>query len=32
VLHFDETRALQPLDAVPEWKAGEAPETVPFAV
>ena len=32
VLHFDETRAVQPLDAVPEWEAGEAPETFPFAV
>ena len=32
VLHFDETRAVQSLDAVPEWEAGEAPETFPFAV
>jgi hypothetical protein len=26
VFHFDETRAVQPLDAVPEWEAGEAPK------
>ena len=32
VLHFDETRALEPLDVGAEWRAGEAPETYPFAV
>jgi erythromycin esterase-like protein/predicted phosphoribosyltransferase len=32
VLHFDETRALQPLEYNAEWEAGEVPETYPFAV
>jgi erythromycin esterase-like protein len=32
VLHFDETRAVQPLDDSAEWEAGELPETFPFAV
>jgi erythromycin esterase-like protein len=32
VLHFDETRAVQPLDYSAEWEAGELPETFPFAV
>jgi erythromycin esterase-like protein len=32
VLHFDETRAVQPLERNPEWSVGEAPETFPFAV
>jgi erythromycin esterase-like protein/predicted phosphoribosyltransferase len=32
VLHFDETRALEPLEYTSEWKAGEVPETFPFAV
>jgi erythromycin esterase-like protein len=32
VLHFDETRAVQPLEPTPEWSAGEVPETYPFAL
>jgi erythromycin esterase-like protein len=32
VLHFDETQALEPLEYGAQWKAGEAPETFPFAV
>ena len=32
VLHFDETRAVEPLDYSAEWETGEVPETFPFAV
>jgi erythromycin esterase-like protein len=32
VLHFDETRAVEPLERTAEWEAGEVPETFPFAV
>jgi erythromycin esterase-like protein len=32
VLHFDETRAVKPLETSAEWEAGEVPETFPFAV
>src|ERR1700732_2271777 len=32
VLHFDETRAVQPLELTAEWEAGEVPETFPFAL
>jgi erythromycin esterase-like protein len=32
VLHFDETRAVEPLERNAEWDAGEVPETFPFAV
>lgn len=32
VLHFDETRAVEPLETTAEWEMGEAPETFPFAV
>jgi erythromycin esterase-like protein/predicted phosphoribosyltransferase len=32
VLHFDETRAVKPLQLTAEWEAGEVPETFPFAV
>jgi erythromycin esterase-like protein len=32
VLHFDETRAVEPLELSAEWEAGEVPETFPFAV
>src|SRR5262245_8866357 len=32
VLHFDETRAIEPLELTAEWKAGEVPETFPFGV
>ena len=29
VLHFDETRAVEPLEYTAEWEAGEVPETFP---
>ena len=29
VLHFDETRAVEPLERTSEWEAGELPETYP---
>ncbi|HWQ32090.1 MAG TPA: erythromycin esterase family protein [Blastocatellia bacterium] len=29
VMHFDETRALEPLERTPQWEAGEPPETYP---
>jgi erythromycin esterase-like protein/predicted phosphoribosyltransferase len=32
VLHFDETRAVEPLERTAEWELGEVPETFPFAV
>src|SRR5439155_23158518 len=32
VIHIDETRALAPLERTAGWKAGEAPETYPWAV
>ena len=32
VIHIDETRALEPLEATSEWERGELPETYPFAV
>jgi erythromycin esterase-like protein/predicted phosphoribosyltransferase len=32
VLHFDETRAVKPLETTEAWEAGELPETFPFAV
>jgi erythromycin esterase-like protein len=32
VLHFDETPAVEPLEATAEWEVGEVPETFPFAV
>jgi Erythromycin esterase len=32
VLHFDETRAVKPLESTAQWEAGEALETFPFAV
>ena len=32
VLHFDETRAVQPLEITSEWEIVEVPETFPFAV
>jgi erythromycin esterase-like protein len=32
VLHFDETRAVKPLEISAEWEAGEVPEIFPFAV
>ena len=32
VLHFDETRAVKPLETTAAWEAVELPETLPFAV
>jgi erythromycin esterase-like protein/adenine/guanine phosphoribosyltransferase-like PRPP-binding protein len=32
VLHFDETRAVEPLERTADWETGEVPETFPFAV
>jgi erythromycin esterase-like protein len=32
VLHFEETRAVEPLERSAGWEAGEVPETFPFAV
>src|SRR6266850_1284341 len=32
VLHFDETRAVEPIERTAEWDTGEVPETFPFAV
>ena len=32
VLHFDETRAVEPLERTAQWATGEVPETFPFAV
>jgi erythromycin esterase-like protein len=32
VMHFDETRAVEPLERTAEWAKGELPETYPFAV
>lgn len=32
LIHFDETRAVEPLDRTVLWDSGEAPETYPFAV
>jgi erythromycin esterase-like protein len=32
VLHFDETRAVQPLERSARWESGEAPETYPVGI
>jgi erythromycin esterase-like protein len=32
VLHFDTTRAVEPLERTARWKTGEAPDTYPFSV
>jgi erythromycin esterase-like protein len=32
LLHFDQTRAVEPLERTPEWEAGEVPETYPFGM
>jgi len=32
VIHFDETRAVEPLERTAEWDTGEPPATFPFAV
>ncbi len=32
ILHFDETRAVEPLDRTEKWETGEPPETYPTSV
>ena len=32
VIHFDETRAVEPLERSSTWEAGEAPETFPSGI
>ena len=32
ILHFDETRAVTPLEWTSQWETGEAPETFPVGV
>jgi erythromycin esterase-like protein len=32
VIHFDQTRAVTPLEHTGDWEVGEAPETYPWAV
>src|SRR5581483_6175101 len=32
VIHFDQTRAVEPLERTAQWEGGEFPETYPFAV
>jgi erythromycin esterase-like protein len=32
VIHFDETRAVEPLDRTSGWDKGEPPETFPFGL
>jgi erythromycin esterase-like protein len=32
LLHFDETRGVEPLERTAEWEEGEVPETFPFAM
>ena len=32
VIHFDETRAVEPLESTAEWETGEVPETFPSAL
>jgi erythromycin esterase-like protein len=32
VLHFDETRAVEPLERTARWESGEVPETFPYGV
>jgi erythromycin esterase-like protein len=32
LLHFDETRAVEPMERTSEWDAGELAETYPFGV
>jgi hypothetical protein len=31
-IHFDETRAVEPLERTSTWDSGELPETYPFKV
>ena len=32
VIHFDESRAVEPLERTPEWDQGELPETYPSGI
>jgi erythromycin esterase-like protein len=32
MIHFDETRALEPIERTSEWERGELPETYPSGV
>jgi erythromycin esterase-like protein len=32
VIHWDRTRALEPLERTSEWEAGELPETYPYGL
>jgi len=32
ILHFDETRAVEPLERTPQWETGEVPETFPYGI
>ncbi|WP_017720497.1 erythromycin esterase family protein [Kamptonema formosum] len=32
IIHFDETRAVEPLDRTEHWEKGEVPETFPFSL
>ena len=32
VIHFDETRAVEPLERTPTWETAEIPETFPSAL
>lgn len=32
VLHFDETRAVEPLERTPQWETGQTPETFPSGI
>ncbi|MBA4146845.1 MAG: erythromycin esterase family protein [Verrucomicrobia bacterium] len=32
ILHFDQTRAVEPLERTVEWRKGDIPETFPFSV
>ena len=32
IIHFDETRAVEPLERTPQWDRGEAPETFPTGI
>jgi erythromycin esterase-like protein len=32
VIHFDQTRAVEPLELTAEWEAGEVPETFPTGI
>ena len=31
-MHFDDTRAVEPLERIAEWVEAEVPETYPFGV